>query len=129
MAPLNSLQNGIKVRRKELDALNDDAFLDQKSKAEQALRAVAGISGPDPWQEIASASNRERALYLPYIFIENAAGFSSTLFRDARLLLRARRRTRKAQQRAPARIYGCRTAAHAARALSQRSRSIRKSNK
>ena len=89
VAPLNNLQNAIKVRRKELDALNDDAFLDQKTKAEQALRAVAGISGPDPWQEIAAASNRERGLYLPYIFIENAAGFSSTLFRDARILIRA----------------------------------------
>ncbi len=68
---------------------NDDAFLEQKSKAEQALRAVAAISGPDPWQDIATASSRERVLYLPYIFIENAAGFSSALFRDARLLLRA----------------------------------------
>jgi hypothetical protein len=89
LAPLNSLQNGIKVRRKELDALNDDALLQDKSKAEQALRAVAGLSGPDPWQEIAAASNRERILYLPYIFIENAVGFSSALFRNARLLLRA----------------------------------------
>jgi hypothetical protein len=89
LAPLNSLQNGIKVRRKELDALNDDALLQGKSKAEQALRAVAGLSGPDPWQEIATASNRERILYLPYIFIENAVGFSSALFRNARLLLRA----------------------------------------
>jgi Peptidase S46 len=88
-APLNSLQNGIKVRRKELDALNDDAFLEEKSKAERALRAVAGISGPDPWTEIAAASTRERALYLPYVFIENAAGFSSSLFRNARLLVRA----------------------------------------
>jgi hypothetical protein len=89
LAPLNSLQNGIKVRRKELDALNDDALLEQKSKAEQELRAVAAISGPDPWQEIATASSRERVLYLPYIFIENAAGFSSALFRNARILLRA----------------------------------------
>ncbi len=89
VAPLNTLQNAIKVRRKELDALNDDAFLDQKTKVEQALRAVAGISGPDPWQEIAAASNRERGLYLPYLFIENAAGFSSTLLRDARILIRA----------------------------------------
>jgi hypothetical protein len=89
LAPLNNLQNGIKVRRKELDALNDEALLQEKSKAEQALRAVAGIRGPDPWQEIATASNRERALYLPYIFIENAVGFSSALFRNARLLLRA----------------------------------------
>jgi hypothetical protein len=89
LAPLNSLQNGIKVRRKELDALNDDAFLEGKSKSEQALRAIAGISGPDPWAEIAAASRRERVLYLPYIFIENAAGFSSALFRNSRLLLRA----------------------------------------
>jgi hypothetical protein len=88
LAPLNSLQNGIKVRRKELDALNDDALLEEKSKAEQALRAAAGISGPDPWQDIATALSRERVLYLPYIFIENAAGFSSALFRNARLLLR-----------------------------------------
>jgi Peptidase S46 len=89
LAPLNTLQNGIKVRRKELDALNDDALLEEKSKAEQSLRAVAGFTGQDPWQEIASASSRERALYLPYIFIENAAGFSSALFRNARVLLRA----------------------------------------
>jgi hypothetical protein len=89
LAPLNILQNGIKVRRKELDALNDDALLQGKSAAEQALRAVAGLSGPDPWQEIATASSRERVLYLPYSFIENAAGFSSALFRNARVLLRA----------------------------------------
>jgi hypothetical protein len=89
LAPLNILQNGIKVRRKELDALNDDALLDGKSRAEQALRATAGISGPDPWAEIAAASSRERVLYLPYSFIENAAGFSSALFRNARVLLRA----------------------------------------
>jgi hypothetical protein len=88
LAPLNSLQNGIKVRRKELDALDDDALLAEKSKEEQTLRAAAGISGPDPWQEIAAALNRERVLYVPYIFIENAAGFSSALFRNARLLLR-----------------------------------------
>ena len=87
-APLHSLQNGIKVRRKELDALDDDAFLAQKSKAEQELRAKAQFEAADPWQEIASASKRERTLFLPYIFIENAAGFSTALFRDARLLVR-----------------------------------------
>jgi Peptidase S46 len=88
LAPLNSLQNGIKVRRRELDALNDDAFLASKSKAEQELRAIARLDGVDPWAEIASASTRERVLYLPYIFIENGAGFGSALFRNARLLLR-----------------------------------------
>ena len=88
LAPLNNLQNGIKVRRLELDALNDAAFMEQKTKAEQALRSLAGLNGVDPWQQIASASQRERALYLPYAFIETGAGFSSALFRDARQLLR-----------------------------------------
>jgi peptidase S46-like protein len=89
LAPLNSLQNGIKVRRKELDALNDDAFLANKSAAEQELRVAAHLDGVDPWAEIASAADRERSLYLPYVFIENGAGFASTLFRDARILVRA----------------------------------------
>ena len=87
-APLNSLQNAIKVRRKELDALNDDALLTGKSEAEERLRASAHIGGTDPWQEIQSASVRERALYLQYTFLESGAGFNSGLFRDARLLLR-----------------------------------------
>jgi hypothetical protein len=87
-APLNSLQNGIKVRRKELDALNDPALMAGKSAAEEQLRIRAHLEGVDPWREIESASNRERALYLPYSFIENGAGFTSALFRDARLLVR-----------------------------------------
>jgi Peptidase S46 len=89
LAPLNNLQNAIKVRRGELDALLDEALLDSKAKAEQALRAAAPFDGPDPWAEIASASTRERAIYLPYIFIENGAGFGSSLFRHARLLVRS----------------------------------------
>jgi hypothetical protein len=87
-APLNNLQNGIKVRRKELDALNDDALLAGKSAAEEHLRSSAHLAGADPWHEIESALARERALYLPYTFIENAAGFSTSLFRDARVLVR-----------------------------------------
>jgi hypothetical protein len=95
-APLNSLQNAIKVRRKELDALNDDALLTGKSEAEERLRASAHMEGADPWREIESASARERALYLQYTFLENAAGFNSGLFRDARLLVRgAEERTKR----------------------------------
>jgi len=87
-APLNSLQNAIKVRRKELDALNDDALLTGKSEAEQRLRENAHLGGADPWHEIESAVTRERAVYLRYSFLEGAAGFNSGLFRDARLLVR-----------------------------------------
>jgi Peptidase S46 len=87
-APLNSLQNAIKVRRKELDALNDDALLAARSEAEEKLRASAHLDGPDPWHEIDSASARERALYLRYTFLEGGAGFNSGLFRNARTLVR-----------------------------------------
>jgi hypothetical protein len=88
LAPLNNLQNAIKVRRRELDALNNNALLESKTVAEQALRHAAALSGSDPWADIASASARERTLYLPYVFIEIGAGFSGALFRDARLLVR-----------------------------------------
>src|SRR5450755_2668670 len=87
-APLNSLQNVIKVRRKELDALHDDSLMISKAEAEEKLRASARLSGADPWHEIESASTRERALYLQYTFLEGGAGFNSGLFRDARLLVR-----------------------------------------
>ncbi|MGD0490728.1 MAG: S46 family peptidase [Steroidobacteraceae bacterium] len=87
-APLSSLENGIKVRRKLLDALHDDALMDRKKAEEAALRSVANLPAPDPWKQIESASQRERALYLPHTFIEGGAGFNSILFRYARLLLR-----------------------------------------
>jgi hypothetical protein len=87
LAPLNSLENGIKVRRKLLDALHDDAFMERKSAAENELRAVAGLNG-DPWHDIELATQRERAIYLSYNYLEAGAGFNSALFRYARALVR-----------------------------------------
>jgi hypothetical protein len=87
-APLNSLQNAIKVRRKELDALHTDALLAAKARDEEQLRAAAHLPGSDPWRDIEAATARERALYLEYAFIELGGGFNSALFRDARLLVR-----------------------------------------
>ena len=86
-APLNGLENGLKLRRKLLDALHDDARMSRKSQEEAALQAAAHTAG-DPWQQIESASTRARALYMPYTFIENGVGFNSILFRFARLLVR-----------------------------------------
>ena len=88
-APLNNLENGLKVRRKLLDALHDDALLARKSQDESALRSGGGVDAMDPWAQIASAIQRERVLYLPYVFIENGQGFNSVLFRFARFLVRA----------------------------------------
>jgi len=52
------------------------------------LRPLLKTTGLDPWAQIESGMARERALYLPYTFIEGGAGFNSILFRYARLLLR-----------------------------------------
>jgi hypothetical protein len=87
-APLNGLENSLKVRRKLLDALHDDIMMARKNEEEQKLRAVSTVSGADPWRQIEAALLRERTLYLPETFIEGGAGFNSILFRYARLLLR-----------------------------------------
>jgi len=93
--PLNFLENSIKVRRKELDALLDDRLLEAKRAEEAQLRArvaadpqLAAATG-DPWADIARAQQHEHELYLPYTFLEQAAGFNSSLFRYARTLVRA----------------------------------------
>jgi hypothetical protein len=87
-APLSTLDNAIKVRRKQLDALHDDALLQEKSRSEEQLRAAAHLSGSDPWQDIQAAVARERALFYEYAFLEGGAAFGSALFHDARLLVR-----------------------------------------
>jgi hypothetical protein len=87
-APLSNLENGIKVRRKLLDALHDDNLMARKRAEENTLESLAKSTSPDPWEQIQSATARERAMYLPFSFIEGAAGFNSILFRYARLLLR-----------------------------------------
>ncbi|HEX3847585.1 MAG TPA: S46 family peptidase [Steroidobacteraceae bacterium] len=87
-APLSILENAIKVRRKQLDALHDDALLQDKARGEDQLRAAARLSGGDPWQEIQAAVARERTLYYEYTFFEGGAAFGSTLLHDARLLVR-----------------------------------------
>jgi len=101
--PLNTLENSIKVRREQLNALLDDRLLEAKRQEERELRsriaadsALAAATG-DPWAEIATAQQHERELYLPYTFLERtphsfravAYGFNSELFGYARTLVRA----------------------------------------
>jgi hypothetical protein len=87
--PLSGLENAIKVRRKELDALNDPALMAQKRIAEAQLRATLPPGEADPWAAIEQAMRREQELNIPYIFLERAAGLNSQLFRFARTLVRA----------------------------------------
>ncbi|MEO7773837.1 MAG: S46 family peptidase [Steroidobacteraceae bacterium] len=93
--PLNGLENSIKVRRKQLDALHDDAMLTEKIKQEKQLRdriagdtSTAATTG-DPWGEIEKALAVERGIAMPYTFIEAGAGFNSQLYRYAKALVRS----------------------------------------
>jgi hypothetical protein len=99
--PLSSLENSIKVRRKQLDALHDDALLQQKLAQEQTLRAQLGAAaGADPWTQIEKALVVQRGISLPYTFIEAGAGFNSQLYRYARTLVRvAAERTKPNDER------------------------------
>jgi hypothetical protein len=93
--PLAGLENTIKVQRKQLDALLDDAVLTQKRDAEADLRArvardrtLAAEIG-DPWQKIEEALTEEGTRWLPYLYLEGGTGFNSRLMRYARTLVRA----------------------------------------
>jgi hypothetical protein len=93
---LSNLENSLKVRRKQLDALLDDRILDQKRDEERMLRewlaknpAVAAEVG-DPWTEIATAQDTWRGMLQRYTFAEGGAAFgNSTLFVHARALVRS----------------------------------------
>jgi hypothetical protein len=88
---LFGLENSYKVYYGRLFALNDAAFVGGKRAEEEALRQKAGAlaTGPgDPWATIAAAQQQERALYLPFRFVERGAG-GSQLFAYAKMLVRA----------------------------------------
>jgi hypothetical protein len=90
---LFGLENGIKVRRKQLDALLDEGMMDDKRAKEAELRArvaadpsFAGFG--DPWADIAAANARARDIDTELGYLEGGAGFQSRLFRVARTLVR-----------------------------------------
>ncbi len=101
---LSLLENDLKESREELQALLDDAQLARKRSEEAELERriaadpeLARATG-DPWSEIAQAERVAREIALPYTFIAEGAGFDSTLFREARILVRAADRARPGEQ-------------------------------
>ncbi|MDX1642854.1 MAG: S46 family peptidase [Thermoanaerobaculia bacterium] len=94
-APLMSIENGIKVYRKRLDALHEDALFEMKRAEEEALKAAVAA---DPelaaevgsaWEEIERANEVYRSFRDEYLFIEAGVAFRTTLFDYARHLVRA----------------------------------------
>jgi hypothetical protein len=81
---LNSVENSIKVRRKQFDALLDPALIANAREKEQALGSAAGA-----FEKIGKAQEAWRDMLVPYTFIEGGAAFNSQLFQHARTLVRA----------------------------------------
>jgi hypothetical protein len=91
---LNQIENAIKVRRKQFDALLDPALLENAGAKEKALRnSVAGnaslASASGAWDEIAKAQDTWRNILVRHSFIEGSAAFNSQLFAHARALVRS----------------------------------------
>jgi hypothetical protein len=93
--PLEGLENSIKVRRKQLDALLDDRLLARKEREEKDLQARAAAdpqlaaSTGQAWADIERAEVVDRQIARSYTYLEAGAGFNSRLFGYARMLVRA----------------------------------------
>jgi len=91
---LNSLENGIKVRRKQLDALHEDALFALKKAEQQTLQKKIAASPAlkkeigNPWHDIEMALDVEKGMLQPLTYIENGAGFQGRLVTFARTLVR-----------------------------------------
>jgi Peptidase S46 len=93
-AYLQTIENAIKVRRKQLDALLDPALLENAAAKEKALQdAVAAdptlASSANAWADIEKAQASWRNILVPHTFLEGAAAFNGNLFGYARTLVRA----------------------------------------
>ncbi len=91
---LNSIENAIKVRRKQFDALLDPALREDAAAREKALRdSVAAnpalASASDAWSRIDKAQDTWRRILVPHTFLEGGAAFNSQIFGHARTLVRA----------------------------------------
>ncbi len=93
-AYLNQVENAIKVRRKQFDALLDPALFEAAVRKERALvEAVAAnpelAASAGAWKAIEATQAVWRDILLAHTFIEGGAAFNSLLFNHARALVRA----------------------------------------
>jgi hypothetical protein len=91
---LDSLENSIKVYRKEFDALLTDELMATKMAKENALRQAANADPAlrslvgNAWDDLAKAQAIYRDMLVEYNFIEKNTGFNSALYTHARNLVR-----------------------------------------
>jgi len=87
-------ENGIKVRRNQLKALQNDRMIERKQREERALRdAVAAdpalkTAYGEAWDLIDRSLETQRNFYEEHLFVENSAGLMGELYRYARSIVR-----------------------------------------
>ncbi|MGE5199748.1 MAG: S46 family peptidase [Rhodospirillaceae bacterium] len=92
---LFGIQNSLKSQRGQLKGLQDPAVMARKEASEQRLRAELAKNPEkqkelgDAWDVIAKSLEVARQIDAERNFIANAAGLNSTLFAQARQLVRA----------------------------------------
>lgn len=91
---LASIENSYKALRGELQSLNDETFATMLDAQEAQLRSsktarLGRGAGDDPWQVIAKADRVYRDIFYDRGFLEQNAGFQSTLYGYAKTLVRA----------------------------------------
>ena len=92
---LFSVENSYKALHGQEESLVDSGIISHATKLNGDLRLkvtndqkLAADIG-DPWSDIAKAQKDRRALYQPYTYLEARAGLFSSLFSDARAIVRA----------------------------------------
>lgn len=90
-----SIENGIKVRRNKLKALQNDSQMALKAEEEQALRAAVAADKKlqaaygEAWDLIDGSVATLKTFYEDYLFVEAGAGLQGSLFGYAKTILRA----------------------------------------
>ena len=92
---LFSLQNGFKAISGYQGGLVDKQLMAKKEADEKALRGFVDADPKlkqefgDPWAEIEKAVGVQKEMFLPFIYVDNMAGFRGDLARYARMIVRA----------------------------------------
>ena len=87
-------ENGIKVRRNQLKALQTDRMIDRKEREEQSLRAAVAADPElksaygEAWDLIDRSLEAHRNFYEEHLFIESAAGLVGELYAYAKTIVR-----------------------------------------
>lgn len=88
------IENGIKVRRNELKALQNDERMALKQQEEQALRAAVAADEDlqsaygDAWDLVDGAMIAYKNFYEDYLFIESDGAFRGSLYGYAKTIVR-----------------------------------------